>query len=140
MVLTAEDIMSPLPPVLPGDLTVEAATRIMVSEHRGFVLIGSEDIIKGIVTEWDFVSKMLAEQRDQKTTTLNDIMSENIRSVEPATPTRKVTNIMSKNGIRRILVGKDGRYKGIITSRDILRIFEEYVESAENVAGKYGLL
>ncbi len=140
MVLTAEDIMSPLPQILPRDLSVEAATKIMVSERRGFVLIGSNDKIEGIATEWDFVSKVLSPGRDPRNITIGEIMSNEIRSVEPDTPTRKVTVIMSKNGIRRILVGKDGKYKGIITSRDILRIFEDYVENVENIAGKYGLL
>jgi IMP dehydrogenase len=140
MVLTAEDIMSSLPQILPPDLTVEAATKIMVSEKRGFVLIGKDGNISGIATEWDFVSKVLSPGKDPKHITLGDIMSGEIKSVEPETPTRKVTVIMSKNGIRRILVGKDGKYKGIITSRDILRIFEDYVENVENIAGKYGLL
>jgi IMP dehydrogenase len=140
MVLTAEDIMSSLPQVLPSDLTVEAATKIMVSEKRGFVLIGNGGNISGIATEWDFVSKVLSNGKDPRNITLGEIMSTEIKSVEPETPTRKVTVIMSKNGIRRILVGKDGKYSGIITSRDILRIFEDYVENVENIAGKYGLL
>ncbi len=140
MVLNAEDIMSPLPPVLSGDLTVAAATEAMELEHRGFVLVGSNHNIEGIVTEWDFVSKILAAKKDPNTTTIREIMSTEIKSIPEDTPTRKVTVIMSRNGIRRILVGKNGKYVGIITSRDILRIFEDYVENVENIAGKYGLL
>lgn len=140
MVLTAEDIMSPLPSILPEDISAASATKIMAKDHKGFVLIGELNSVVGIVTEWDLISKIMAEKRNPETVTLKEIMSSNINSVEEKTPTRKVTVIMSRNGIRRILVGKDGKYTGVITSRDILRIFEDYVESVENVAGKYGLL
>jgi Predicted signal-transduction protein containing cAMP-binding and CBS domains len=140
MVLTAEDIMSPLPSILPDDISAASATKIMATDHKGFVLIGDSNSVVGIVTEWDLISKIMAEKRNPETVTLKEIMSSNINSVEEKTPTRKVTVIMSRNGIRRILVGKDGKYTGVITSRDILRIFEDYVESVENVAGKYGLL
>lgn len=140
MVLNAEDIMSTLPSILPEDLDVASATKLMAKDHRGFVLVGENGTIKGIVTEWDFVSKVLAAGVDPKKIKLGEIMSTEIKSVPEDTPTRKVTVIMSRNGIRRILVGKNGRYVGIITSRDILRIFEDYVENVENVAGKYGIL
>ncbi len=140
MVLNAEDIMSTLPSILPEDLDVASATKLMAKDHRGFVLVGENGTIKGIVTEWDFVSKVLAVGVDPKKIKLGEIMSTEIKSVPEETPTRKVTVIMSRNGIRRILVGKNGRYVGIITSRDILRIFEDYVENVENVAGKYGIL
>ncbi len=140
MVLTAEDIMSALPSILPPNLSAASATKIMTTDHKGFVLVGEEGKVVGIVTEWDLVSKVLSDKKDPEIVTLREIMSSDIKSVEENVPTRKVTVIMSKNGIRRILVGKDGKYKGVITSRDILRIFEDYVENVENVAGKYGIL
>ncbi len=140
MVLTAEDIMNPLPSVLPENLSAASATKIMATDHIGFVLVGEQNAIVGIVTEWDLLSKVLAEKKDPEIVTLKEIMSSSITSVEENTPTKKVTVIMSKNGIRRILVGKDGKYAGVITSRDIIRIFEDYVENVENVAGKYGIL
>ena len=140
MVLNAEDIMSPIPSPLPEDLDVASATKLMAKDHRGYVLVGENSTIKGIVTEWDFVSKVMAAGINPEKVKLGEIMSTDIRSIPEDTPTRKVTVIMSKNGIRRILVGRNGRFVGIITSRDILRIFEDYVENVENVAGKYGLL
>ena len=48
--------------------------------------------------------------------------------------------IEDAKSIFKRLVGRNGKFVGIITSRDILRIFEDYVENVENVAGKYGLL
>ncbi|MGP6220287.1 CBS domain-containing protein [Caldiplasma sukawensis] len=140
MVLTAEDIMVTIPDPVPPDLTVEQATKIMSRDHRGYVLVGEKNDVKGIVTEWDFVNSIIAAERDPKTVKISEIMSKELISVEPDTPTRKITEIMSKKGVRRILVGKNGKYSGIITSKDIIRIFDDYVENIEVVAGKFGIL
>ena len=46
MVLNAEDIMSTLPSILPEDLDVASATKLMAKDHRGFVLVGEDGSTK----------------------------------------------------------------------------------------------
>ncbi len=140
MVLTAEDIMKPLPAFISGDTTVENATKMMAEGKRGYILVSENGTLKGIVTEWDFIQKVLAKNVNPKEMKVSEIMSTDIISVTPETPTRKLTFIMTQKGVRRMLVGTGGRYVGIITSRDIISIFNDYAEVVENIAAKYGII
>ena len=55
MVLTAEDIMKPLPAFLSADTPVDVATRMMSEGKRGYILVSDNGALKGIVTEWDLI-------------------------------------------------------------------------------------
>ena len=44
-----------------------------------------------------------------------------------------------KKGIRRLLVIDKGKVSGIITSRDILKFFSEYVSDMVEIASKFGI-
>ena len=138
MVLTAEDIMKKLPEPIPGSITVEDASKIMASDRIGFALISSSNGISGIVTEWDILSKVVSAGRMPSSVRMEEIMNSEILSVTPDTPTSKITKIMNDKGIRRMLVGSNGKYLGIITSKDIIRIFDDYMENVEEVAEKFG--
>lgn len=140
MVLTAEDIMKPLPAFISEDTTVEDATRMMAEGKRGYILISDNGTLKGIATEWDFIEKVLAKNANPKKMKVSEIMSTEIVSVAPDTPTRKLTSIMTQKGVRRMLVGTDRKFVGIITSRDIISIFNDYAEVVENIAAKYGII
>ena len=140
MVLTAEDIMKPLPAFISADTTVENATKMMAEGKRGYILVSDNGTLKGIVTEWDFIEKVLAKNANSRELKVSEIMSTDIVSVTPETPTRKLTSIMSQKGVRRLLVGTDRKFVGIITARDIISIFNDYAEVVENIAAKYGII
>ena len=64
MVLVAKDIMDP--DVLTVDEAADALTcaRAMAARHKGYAVLTRQGGIAGIVTEWDFLAKVVAEQRD----------------------------------------------------------------------------
>ena len=39
-----------------------------------------------------------------------------------------------------MLVGNGDKFVGIITSKDIIRIFNDYAEVIETIASKYGII
>jgi PAS domain S-box-containing protein len=53
--------------------------------------------------------------------TLADIMTHDVRTVEPATPLGEIARTMNEAGISSLLVGTDGSAIGIITESNLLR-------------------
>ena len=122
------------------DETTDALTcaKAMVRERKGYVVVthGGESKVAGIVTEWDFVEKVTAPEADPRGLRLVDLATPNIYACAPETPTDEVVAIMSKHGIRRLVVRTDDRVLGIITAKNVLAIFRQYIDklSAE-IAG-----
>ena len=138
MVLIAEDIMKKLPAPMPSKISVADAAKIMANDQIGYALIADSELILGIVTEWDILYKVVAPGKNPKDVTMGQIMNREVFSAPPETPTMKITKIMNEKGIRRLLVGSNGKYLGIITSKDIIRIFDDYMDNVEEVAEKFG--
>ncbi len=139
MVLYAKDIMKNYTKTFPADTNALDGAKIMQQDHVGFLIVhdsGGKPV--GIVTEWDYISKVVAAEKDPRKVTLGQIMKEGIISVEAETPTEKVTVIMGKNLIRRIPVFENGKLIGVITSRDIIRIFKDYMDSISDIIARFG--
>jgi len=139
MVLYAKDIMKNYTKTFPSDTNALDGAKIMQEDHVGFLIVhdsGGKPV--GIVTEWDYISKVVAAEKDPRKVTLGQIMKEGIISVAADTPTEKVTVIMGKNLIRRIPVFENGKLIGVITSRDIIRIFKDYMDSISDIIARFG--
>ena len=138
MVLYAGDIMRKDFSFISSDLTVLDASKIMVAGNSGFLIISDSNEPKGILTEWDIVSKVTAKELDPTKVLAKDIMTTNFVSVPINTPTIDLVETMKKNKIRRLPVMDKGKMVGVITSRDILGIYSDYVDNVTEIASKFG--
>lgn len=138
MVLYARDIMKEYTTMLNADISASEAAKIMSNDHVGFVIVKVDEKPHGMVTEWDFVNKIIAKGQDPSTVKLSDIMNAPLMSVDPKTPTDQVTVLMNKHGVRRVPVVENGRLIGVITSRDVLRIFKDYMDNLSDVIARFG--
>jgi len=137
MVLVAKDIMEKV--VLTVDEGADALTcaRTMAAQHKGYaVLTRAPGTIAGIVTEWDYLSKVVAGGLDAARTPIREIATTVVDSCPPDTPTDVVVATMAEKGIRRIVVRSGDQVLGIITARTVLRMFREYVDKVSSeIAG-----
>ena len=133
MVLVAKDIVEKEFLSLPRNMSALDAARQMKEKSHGFVIIASGGgDPEGIVTEWDFLSKIVAEARDSARVTLGDIMTSNLVSVDANEGIDQVAQIMTQKGIRRVLVIKDHRVLGIITAKTMLSRLKEYIDKVSS--------
>jgi len=139
MVLYAKDIMKPYTNMFDCNLNAREAAKIMSNDHTGFIIVEREGKPYGIVTEWDYVNKIVAKDLDPKDVKLCDIMNAPLISVSPSTPTDQVTELMNREGIRRLPVVENEKLIGVITSRDILRIFRDYMDNLSDVIARFGV-
>ena len=128
MVLFAKDIVEKDFLSLPRDTTAVEAARQMKLKRHGFVVVATgEGKPEGIVTEWDYLSKLVAEGKDPSKVTLGEIMSPNLITVKASNGLDYVAQLMAEKGIRRVLVLQDGRVLGAITSRTMLARMNDYI-------------
>lgn len=138
MVLYARDIMKEYTFMLGEDVTASEAAKIMGNDHVGFVIVKVDDKPYGMVTEWDFVNKIIAQGLNPREVKLKDIMNAPLISIDPKTPTDQVTVLMNKNKVRRVPIVENGKLIGVITSRDVLRIFKDYMDNLSDVIARFG--
>jgi signal-transduction protein with cAMP-binding, CBS, and nucleotidyltransferase domain len=129
MVLLAKDIVEKDYLTLSkGTSVLDAAKEMKSTRHGCVVIVGADGRPEGIVTEWDFLSKLVAEGKSPLTTKLEEIMSTNLVSVKADDGIDFVSQMMSERGIRRVLVVQHGKVLGIITSITVLRRLRDYVD------------
>jgi signal-transduction protein with cAMP-binding, CBS, and nucleotidyltransferase domain len=117
-------------PVLTVDPSINAfdCAQKMIDAHKGYAVLVKEGRLEGIVTEWDFLSKVVAGGLDPKTTRVASLASTPVASTDADTPTDEVVQRMAREGIRRIVVTQGGRVVGMITSRDVIQAFKPYID------------
>src|SRR6267143_1648541 len=110
MVLVAKDIVEKDFLSLGRNTTALDAARQMKSKRQGFAIIASPTgSPEGIVTEWDYLSNIVAEGKDPSHVKLGDIMTSDLVSVDANVGLDQVAELMARKGIRRVLVLKDRR-------------------------------
>ncbi len=128
MVLYARDIVEKDFLSLPQETTVLEAAKAMKGSKHGFVVIGVPTQPQGLITEWDILSKVVAEGRDPGKVTLSEIMSSEIIAVQAGEGIETVSRLMNEKGIRRLLVKDGDVVVGFITSKTLLARLNEYVD------------
>ena len=129
MVLVAKDIVEKDFLSLPRNTTALEAARQMKAKSYGFVIIASETgDPQGIVTEWDYLSKIVAEARDPAKVRLSEMMTGELVAVDANESLDQVAQVMAQKGIRRVLVIKDHKVLGVITAKTMLSRLKEYVD------------
>lgn len=137
MVLVARDIMESQILTVPDTADALTCARTMVAQRKGYaVVLLPTGGVAGIVTEWDFLEKIVAAGRDPSTVSVATLASPVVRSCTPETPAEDVIATMASEGIRRMVVRSGEQVLGIITSRDVLAMFRQYVDKlSSQIAG-----
>jgi len=132
MVLVAKDIVEKDFLSLSKSTSALEASRQMKARGNGFVIIASDGGPEGIVTEWDFLAKIMAEGKDPAGVKLADIMTSNLVSVDGNEGIDQVAQIMTQKGIRRVLVISDHKVLGVITAKTMLSRLKEYIDKVSS--------
>jgi signal-transduction protein with cAMP-binding, CBS, and nucleotidyltransferase domain len=129
MVLVVKDIVEKEFLSLPRGMTaLEAAQRMKADKHGFVVVVSSDGNPEGIVTEWDYLEKVVAEAKDPAKVKLENLMSTELVSVKPNDGLEYVAQLMSEKGIRRVLVIQQGKVLGVVTAKTMLNRLKDYVD------------
>src|SRR5260370_17449472 len=98
MVLVAKDIVEKDFLSLSRNSSALEAARHMKAKGHGFVIIASSGgVPEGIVTEWDFLAKIMAEGKDSAGGKLGDIITSHPISVDGSEGIDHVAHTITQN-------------------------------------------
>ncbi|MDQ3894690.1 MAG: CBS domain-containing protein [Actinomycetota bacterium] len=119
MARTVEEIMTRDPRTVNASDTLVDAARAMNEADIGDVVVVDNGDVKGIVTDRDIVVRAIAEGRDPQSTSVGDVCTTGIESIEPGASVDDALRKMREADIRRLPVVQDGRPVGIISLGDL---------------------
>jgi CBS domain-containing protein len=106
----------------------------MRDEHVGSLPITDGDTLVGMITDRDITTRVVAEAADLATTSVGDVHSRDLISVEPDKDLEEALRLMARHQIRRLPVVEDGRLVGIVAQADIaLTLSEDEKKTGELV-------
>jgi len=112
------------------NVSVSEAAKKMKAPRIGFMIVLKNGQPEGIVTERDFVYKVLAKGLDAKKILIEEIMSSPLLTADPDEDLLKAAELMHKNNIRRLPVVRDGIIYGVLTSWDVSLHCIDYVNKS----------
>ncbi|MEM4275611.1 MAG: CBS domain-containing protein [Candidatus Nitrosocaldaceae archaeon] len=111
------------------DSTAYDVAKIMDEKNIGTIVIVKNEEPIGIVTERDLVKRICSKDLKSSSVKVKDIMSSPLITVQPNAPIGLAASLMVEHNIRRLPVIKNNKLVGIITSRNIIRELEGWIEA-----------
>jgi CBS domain-containing protein len=116
---TVEEIMTRDPKTVSASDTIVDAARLMNDADIGDVIVVDGEQIKCIVTDRDIVVRAVAEGRDPQSTSVSDVCTPSLETIEPEASVDEALRKMRESDIRRLPVVQDGRPVGIVSLGDL---------------------
>ena len=113
------DIMSRKIASISGEASILDTCKICRDRKVGSVFITLKDELVGIVTERDFIERAMCRVLDIRNTKVKEIMSTDLKSIDPIDKIEKALDIMKSNNIKKLAVIQSNELVGIITLSDI---------------------
>ncbi|HLJ34157.1 MAG TPA: CBS domain-containing protein [Ktedonobacteraceae bacterium] len=112
--MRAEEVMTTKVITVTEQQTKQQAARLL-SKHRisGLPVVNGENVVVGVVTEYDVISK--------EGKTVGEIMTRGVISITPDTELEEVRHILVNERIKRLPVLDQGRLMGIVSRADLVR-------------------
>lgn len=119
MAQTVEEIMTRDPRCVDVADNVADAARQMRDGDFGSVIVLRDGQVAGIVTDRDIAIRAVAEARDPQSTSVGDICTTGVQTLEPQQPIAAAVQAMREHDVRRVPVVADGRPVGILSLGDL---------------------
>jgi CBS domain-containing protein len=102
------------------DTDAQTAARIMRDRGIGSLFVTNGKEVIGILTDTDMVRRVVAAGVDTHKTTVEQIMSAPILTIEENKTLLDANDLMAQTHLRHLGVTKDGKLVGMISVRDLV--------------------
>jgi CBS domain-containing protein len=119
MAKSVREAMTEDPRSIGASAGVIEAARLMREARIGSLPITDDERLVGIITDRDITTRVVAEAADPKTTSVGDVYSRDLISVEPDEDLDEALKLMARHQVRRLPVVENGRLVGIVAQADI---------------------
>ena len=102
------------------DSNLKEIANAMKRYDVGIIILSKKKKIKGIITDRDIVTKILANQ-DNK---IKEYMATNLISIDINSDINEAINLMKKHKIKRLLVKDNNKLVGILSLSDLFNVVD----------------
>src|SRR5205085_735214 len=112
--MKVKDVMTTKVITVKENQTRQQAAQLL-SQHRisGLPVVGSDNTVVGVVTEYDVISR--------EGNTVGDIMTRSVITVTPDADLEEVRRVLVLERIKRLIVLDQGKLAGIVSRADLVR-------------------
>ena len=122
MAQSIRDLMTENPCTIDADKSVAYAAKMMRDEDVGLAPIVEGDKLIGTLTDRDIAIRVVAEGKDPNQTTVREVASTNLVTIDPQQDLDEALRLMAKHQVRRLpVVEEDGRLVGVVAQADVAR-------------------
>jgi len=125
MAQSVRDAMTQDPRSIGQSASVVEAAQLMREGDIGSLPITDDEQLVGMITDRDITTRVVAEAADPKMTSVGDVYSRDLISVEPDEELEAALRLMARHQVRRLPVVENGRLVGIVAQADIARSEDE---------------
>jgi CBS domain-containing protein len=128
--MLVKDVMSSPVITVDEDATAVHVAELMEKHELGcIIVVGREGKPVGIITERDLVTRVLAKNLKPDAVKAKDVMTTPLITIGPDETINEAARKMSRLNIRRLGVVYKGELIGLISSKDILAVMPELIET-----------
>ena len=122
MAESIRDLMTENPCAIDTGKSVAYAAKMMRDEDVGLAPIVEGDKLIGTLTDRDIAIRVVAEGKDPEQTTVREVASTNVVTIDPQQDLDEALRLMAKHQVRRLpVVEEDGRLVGVVAQADVAR-------------------
>ncbi|MEM3550206.1 MAG: CBS domain-containing protein [Candidatus Bathyarchaeia archaeon] len=133
--MLVRDVMSSPVVTVDENSKVNHVAELMDKHGLGCIIVTSKDGKPiGIITERDLVSRVLAANIKPDSMKAKEVMTTPLITIEPDVTISEAARRMSRLNIRRLGVVYRGQLIGILSSKDILMVMPELIETMQEKA------
>jgi predicted transcriptional regulator len=103
-------------------ISVKEAVQVMADNDIGALVVQIEGPTFGIFTQSDLLKRVVATERDPKTTKIKDVMTKSIKCAQAEDSVEDLLKIMYEEDIRYLPVMDKRRLVGIISTADLFKV------------------
>ena len=104
-----------------AEQTVYEAIAQMDAQNVGGLIVKDCEEIVGIITERDYLRKVILRDRSSKKTSVETIMTRNLVSITPEHTVEEAMRLLTEKRCRHLPVFKDGQLDGILSIGDLVK-------------------
>lgn len=109
-----------------SDELIRNAAQMMKKENTSSLIVQEHKKVVGILSEIDFVKKVQFDKEVYNNLQIKNIMTKEVIKIDPSTTIIEASNIIIKKKVRKLLVVKNKKTKGIVTQTDIVTKLNEF--------------
>jgi CBS domain-containing protein len=102
--------------------SVADVVRAMSGLHVGAILVLGKGELRGIFSERDLMTRVVASNRDARVTTVAEVMTQDLATVGEEAEIEQAMELMHHHGCRHLPVLREGRVVGMVSMRDLMNV------------------